>query len=125
MNLNGDNTKKCRPENFDVDVRGVSINPIKFHLSSCLPNDRDWIQNLDENDADTAKKEKIKGIKNYATLISDMAVMVKNLDGNYKHTLNNLRDSYRRFLGTFVSVLTDFSQTISSITGILEEYIVA
>ena len=119
---NGDNSKKCRPENFDVDVRGVSINPIKFHLSSCLPNDRDWILNLDEN-ADPTKKEKIKGIKNYATLISDMAVMVKNLDGNYKHTLNNLRDSYRRFLGTFVSVLTDFSSTISSITGILEEYI--
>ena len=119
----GDNTKKCGPENNDDDVRGVSINPIKFHLSSCLPNDRDWIQNLDENDAEATKKEEIKGIKNYATLISDMAVMVKNLDGNYKHTLNNLRDSYRRFLGTFVSVLTDFSSTISSITGILEEYI--
>ena len=116
---NGDNTKKCGPENNDDDVRGVSINPIKFHLSSCLPNDRDWIQNLDENDADPTKK----GIKNYATLISDMAHMVQNLNGDYKHTLTNLRDSYRRFLGTFVGVLTDFSRTISSITGILEEYI--
>ena len=83
---NGDNTKKCGPENNDDDVEASTTNPIKFHLSSCLPNDRDWIQNLDENDADPTKKEKIKGIKNYATLISDMAVMVKNLDGNYKHT---------------------------------------
>ena len=117
---NGDKTKNCGPENNDD---GTIVNPIQFHPSTCRPIDRDWIKNLDESGGDTAKNEKAKGIKNYATLISDMVDMVNNLNADYKDTLDNLRDSYRKFLGTFVSVLTDFSRTISSITGIFEEYI--
>ena len=115
-----DKSKICGPGNNDD---GTIIHPIKFHPSTCRPTDRDWIKNLVEDTSDTVKNEKIKGIKNYATLISDMVDMVTNLNEDYKNTLDNLRDSYRRFLGTFVSVLTDFSRTINSITGILEEYI--
>lgn len=112
----GDKTKICGPGNNDD---GTMTGFIKFHPSTCKPNDRDWIKDLDESTTDTVTK----GIKNYAALISDMVDMINNLNGDYKDTLENLKGSYRTFLETFVSVLTDFSRTIQSITGILEEYI--
>ena len=121
---NGDKTKKCFPSNNDDEDITV---PFKFHPLTCKPQDRDWIQVLQEETGSTPeiveKNEKIKVIKNYAPLISDMVDMIENLRGDYKGTLDILRDSYRRFLNTFVLVLTDFSTTINSITGILEEYI--
>ena len=122
---NGDKTKKCLPSNNDDDE--IITVPFKFHPLTCKPRDRDWIQNLQEETGSTPeiveKNEKIKVIQNYAPLISDMVDMIENLKGDYKGTLENLRDSYRTFLNTFVLVLTDFSTTINSITGILEEYI--
>ena len=45
------------------------------------------------------------------------------MNGEYKETLENIKLSYKRYLGSFVNVLKDFSATIQSITGILEEYI--
>jgi hypothetical protein len=122
---NGDKTKKCLPSNNDDDE--IITVPFKFHPLTCKPRDRDWIQNLQEETGSTPeiveKNEKIKVIQNYSPLISDMVDMIENLKGDYKGTLENLRDSYRTFLNTFVLVLTDFSTTINSITGILEEYI--
>ena len=37
--------------------------------------------------------------------------------------LNNLLEGYKKYLGSFISALQDFNQTINSITSILEEYI--
>ena len=90
-----------------------------MHPSTCSPRDRDWIQDLGENNIYE------KDIKNYADLISDIVEMIKNLkeEGEFEETLEILLKGYQRYLSSFIEVLKDFNATINSISGILEEYI--
>ena len=125
----GDQSKICDPSGSNDNQASITL-PAILHPKTCKPLDRDWVKviNLqkepdDDDPQHKAKNELIKGVYNYATLVSDMVGMVEQLNGEYKETLENIKLSYKRYLGSFVNVLKDFSATIQSITGILEEYI--
>ena len=121
--VDGDKRKKCYAGSADDPISGS----VKYHPSTCKPNDRDWITDLISN-GDEGEYIK-KDIINYAQLITDVVEMIENLkdregtEGSYLSTINNLLYSYQNYLGSFIEVLKDFNQTINSITGILEEYI--
>ena len=112
----GDKTKSCGPEDNDDDI--ISNNQILDPLI-CKPTDRDWIQQLDITNEDN------KDIKNYAELVRDIIDAVENLrnEGEFMETIDNLKEGYKQYLSSFITVLKDFNETINSITGILEEYI--
>ena len=42
--------------------------------------------------------------------------------GGFKETIDNLKDSYNKYLNSYIDVLQDFNETINSITSILDEY---
>ena len=112
----GDKSKSCGPEDNDDD--NISNNQILNPLI-CKPSYRDWIMNLDTTDIDN------KDIQNYAELVTDIIDAVENLRnrGEFMETIDNLKEGYQKYLGSFIVVLKDFNETINSITGILEEYI--
>ena len=123
-------SKICDPSGSSDNQVSIT-HPVILHPKTCKPLDRNWVKNInsekfpddDDDPQHRAKNELIKGVYNYATLVSDMVGMVEQLNGEYKETLENIKFSYKRYLGSFVNVLKDFSATIQSITGILEEYI--
>ena len=125
----GDQSKICDPSGSNDNQASITL-PAILHPKTCKPLDREWVKDInlekepdDDDPQHKAKNELIKGVYNYATLVSDMVGMVEQLNGEYKETLENIKLSYKRYLGSFVNVLKDFSATIQSITGILEEYI--
>ena len=113
--VNGDKYKVCTE---DYDYAGdSSTDEIIFHPSTCKPNYREWIQAIrDDNN------EAYKDLLNYADLVSDTVDIINNLD-LFKSKIDFLLESYQRYLDSFLVTLNDFNDTISSITGILEEYI--
>ena len=116
---NGDKTKTCSSD-IDIDIDDHTNN-IKFHPSTCKPNDRDWIEELRNKDQ-SQLTDKEKNILNYADLITDSVDIINNLN-LFKDKIDTLLGSYQRYLGSFLTTLNTFSETIASITNILEDYI--
>ena len=116
----GDHNKKCELGS-DPAFPTNSI----FHPKYCRPTYRDWIEQLDPGSGDTDTDISVNSdIINYAYLITDMVNTIDNLEsGDFMPILNNLLEGYKKYLGSFISALQDFNQTINSITSILEEYI--
>ena len=112
---NGDKNKICTEDDDYIGDSGSS--ELIFHPSTCKPNNRVWIKEIREaNDGSS------NDLLNYADLVSDTVDIINNLP-LFKSKIDSLLESYQRYLDSFLVTLNDFNDTISSITGILEEYI--
>ena len=76
---NGDQSKICDPSGSSDNQLSITY-PVILHPKTCKPLDRDWVKNInskkfpddDDDPQHKAKNELIKGVYNYATLVSDM-----------------------------------------------------
>ena len=93
---------------------------ICFQPKNCLPSYRDWIQETGTPD----------DIKKKAQIIADMKDIIdiaftKSAAGTYKYfneSLGDLGNKYFAFLNQYILALTEFNNTIDSITADLNKY---
>ena len=111
----------CNSDSNDDDTEINSPHDeICFQPKNCLPSYRDWIQETGTpND-----------IKNKAQIIADMKgiidkAFIKSAAGTYKYfneSLGDLGNKYFAFLNQYILALTEFNNTIDSITADLNKY---
>ena len=116
---NSNDQKTCRPGNNDDSSYSGAIN---FNPLECKPLYRDWIQSLPDGDTNI-------NIKKEAEILTDTLELLDNAkklsfdDKGYSKVLDDLKDTYLKYLNQYINALDSFKVILNNITNKLKKYI--
>ena len=114
-NIESNSPTICNLENVaSQDEYSSPLNPKK-----CKPFYRNWIYAISDNGDDDSSFD-YNNIQARAKVITDI---IESLDAtNYEKILDDLKDKYETFLGSYVTALDFFNTTIGRITNKIKEF---
>ena len=115
---NSNDQKTCGPENNDDSSYSGAIN---FNPLKCKPLDRDWIQRLTDGDTNINIKKEAEILTDTLNFLDKAKTL--SYDKGYLKVLDDLKDTYLKYLNQYINALDSFKVILNNITNKLKKYI--